>query len=909
MNDRSNKKLVYICKTARDAAIVAFYKTARDGGLPFASSKLPGYKQVFFVGEDDYENSPSNEPPEQGWWICSDKWKLPSQFFDSNIQERENRCIHWSHYPVDPTTRKETHTWWYANHRIVHKFASQSPIVNQIPEISHEFDASSDDNQLLVEFLRRERPVAHFRHKPILCVNWENATKEIARRIAGVAEKHQLNGRVILERIQAFLRRADKTIQLPTPSVKGSLNGNELQPMHGDWLVWRALVFISMYIPGGFLPKKRKLLSFDVNNAAMCKWASKKIQEVIDELSDEDDADSRTQWRELVSYFEGRFGSSTTLDDDYESEIQSVEDLLSPLPSLADLELALIRFDGESKDPQADLGRYFSEVFSEEGDVDDDDEIEKYQANLVELGKELGLRDAVINLEVKHQVMLEDGQDMDASVRSILNEMEDHGVTVTNEDQLKVFKNEIDDDTKGCVYLLHHFLKNFAQNKYDRRRALEDRLETLQAERDERQAPSPTPTFTQKLAVATLLRRDGIPLSSDWPGPPVPPPTGRNATKQKAHLLALETGMGKTMAAVYYALMWLQANPTAAKQILWITAQDITSNTILELRKWGLADRVREVMKRKGSANDGFTNLRLLNYYINIVTIDDFSNPRKRVELEKLLFDQASSTFCVFDEVHKLYNPTVRTSTARVIANACPKYVALTATPLADIGGIMAIEWLQDTVPFTINNNPNQFPYNKMVAASYAVKLSQALKNGDGDIVEIFEFEDYKADTQDGYHTVSVENLPYEIVVQRGVTISSTIVEFDRQEHIQLLRSGSGGPLVASSTSDQKDAILRLIGSDLKNINTLLSTRTGWAAAAEQARWFAMFAMAEQIVKLAIIDRATTYQRYLELLQRPNRSASLHPTGGCFAIAESQDEETVLVALCRRVLTTYKQQV
>ena len=172
----------------------------------------------------------------------------------------------------------------------------------------------------------------------------------------------------------------------------------------------------------------------------------------------------------------------------------------------------------------------------------------------------------------------------------------------------------------------------------------------------------------------------------------------------------------------------------------------------------------------------------------------------------------------------------------------------------------MAIEWLQDTVSFAINKTPHIFPYNKMVAASYAIKLSQPLKNGDGEIVDIFEFADLQVNTEDGYYTSSVNDLKDEFIqVRKGVRITNGVVEFDRKEHIYLLQSRVGLPPIASSTNEQKYGLSRLIGSDLENINTLVSTRTGWAAAAEQARWFAMFAMAEQIVALAIIDRATTY--------------------------------------------------
>lgn len=202
--------------------------------------------------------------------------------------------------------------------------------------------------------------------------------------------------------------------------------------------------------------------------------------------------------------------------------------------------------------------------------------------------------------------------------------------------------------------------------------------------------------------------------------------------------------MGKTFAGVFYALSWLE-HTAGAKRILWICPKDIIRNTVSELSKWGLQDRIHEIMPPKtgtGSSSKARPStasasvksvmkntsfLRVFDHYINIIGHEDFQTGSRREELEQLLFSKASTSFCIFDEVHKLYRFSRRSTTARVIADACPKFVCMSATPLEGVQAPIAFEWLDDTVPFSINRKPEDKIQNKMVAAANCIKLAQPL--------------------------------------------------------------------------------------------------------------------------------------------------------------------------------------
>lgn len=184
----------------------------------------------------------------------------------------------------------------------------------------------------------------------------------------------------------------------------------------------------------------------------------------------------------------------------------------------------------------------------------------------------------------------------------------------------------------------------------------------------------------------------------------------RDATavvKPRGHFVSLDTGLGKSICAALYMLEYGAKYGNAAR-VIWFTPNNVVETALVELRTtWGL-----------GAGNVGKVEPTAPAFHklINIVPIGKLS-VASRGALETALTAAAETSFVVVDEVHLSYNFSIRTSTIRSVVEACPRFVAMTATPTPARGQVVGEQWIADSVGFPLTKANFLVGAAQMVAA------------------------------------------------------------------------------------------------------------------------------------------------------------------------------------------------
>eukprot|EP01063_Lacrimia_lanifica_P017900 TRINITY_DN24883_c0_g1_i1.p1 TRINITY_DN24883_c0_g1~~TRINITY_DN24883_c0_g1_i1.p1 ORF type:complete len:1390 (+),score=554.89 TRINITY_DN24883_c0_g1_i1:425-4171(+) len=195
------------------------------------------------------------------------------------------------------------------------------------------------------------------------------------------------------------------------------------------------------------------------------------------------------------------------------------------------------------------------------------------------------------------------------------------------------------------------------------------------------------------------------------------------------HYLVMDTGHGKTLTALTYA-MWRLLHTDLGKRvkrILWVTPP---------------GERLDKSGKAK--ANDP------RNYQLIQSLLDEFTPPEALVEvpvsfvekrslqvdaftvgilhhdnirsMPELLTAAAADSFLIFDEGDNFYGPSQRTSMALRLASLCPEFIIQTATPVPTKGKIDRLaDWLGLTEEYPVTRQ------NYLVAACNMVALKISL--------------------------------------------------------------------------------------------------------------------------------------------------------------------------------------
>lgn len=188
--------------------------------------------------------------------------------------------------------------------------------------------------------------------------------------------------------------------------------------------------------------------------------------------------------------------------------------------------------------------------------------------------------------------------------------------------------------------------------------------------------------------------------------------------KPRGHFVNLDTGLGKSITAAVYMLRYGAKYGNAAR-VVWFTPNNVVDTAFRELATdWGIGTGL---VGKVNAANPVFNKL------INIVPMEKLSISSKKHErnnlLENALMAVAETSLVVVDEVHLSYNVSIRTSIIRSVVEACPRFVAMTATPTPSRGQVIGERWIADSVGFPLTKKNFLVGAAQMVAAKVELPI------------------------------------------------------------------------------------------------------------------------------------------------------------------------------------------
>ena len=196
-----------------------------------------------------------------------------------------------------------------------------------------------------------------------------------------------------------------------------------------------------------------------------------------------------------------------------------------------------------------------------------------------------------------------------------------------------------------------------------------------------------TPFQFQKDLVQQMVDRDASP------------------NRTQGQFLSLEVGLGKTVTGMLYALQHLASTPNhGIQRIVWITKRAIVHTTVGELQRWGQDQPARYekcpmTLPRQAR--------------VIVLAIETLSGAEFSETIATELIDMAPHTLFIVDEVHQYYNLSDRASRLLQAVSASPKFLVMTATPVASTRQMLAREWFRRCVNF-----PVESPNDELVAGA-----------------------------------------------------------------------------------------------------------------------------------------------------------------------------------------------
>eukprot|EP00035_Acanthoeca_spectabilis_P027942 m.468490 g.468490 ORF g.468490 m.468490 type:complete len:1322 (+) comp27536_c0_seq1:111-4076(+) len=193
------------------------------------------------------------------------------------------------------------------------------------------------------------------------------------------------------------------------------------------------------------------------------------------------------------------------------------------------------------------------------------------------------------------------------------------------------------------------------------------------------------------------------------------------------HYLVMDTGHGKTLTALAYAMWRLLCTDLGdrVRRIIWITPPGA------KMDKKGKADDPRNFQLIRSLLDEFEGDDALVRVPVSFVSKKNPNFPEFTLciahhdhirSIPDALFDVAATSFVVFDEGDNFYGPSLRTSAALRLAGLCPEFVIQTATPVPGRGKIERLaDWLGLTEEYPVTKT------NYLVAACNMVALRVSL--------------------------------------------------------------------------------------------------------------------------------------------------------------------------------------
>jgi len=289
---------------------------------------------------------------------------------------------------------------------------------------------------------------------------------------------------------------------------------------------------------------------------------------------------------------------------------------------------------------------------------------------------------------------------------------------------------------------------------------------------------------------------------------------------RKGHFLWIPVGLGKTFIVLSY-VRYLATKKTLPPYIIYTLPASALASIINEIIVFGLDFEVMIPTKSipkdhpfRDKINNSCTPTR------HKITLIEHDHLRR---CEEQLTTHITESLFIIDEVHKALNETKRTALALQLSHLAVDFIALTGTPIIDTNIYKLIWWLEQIVPFEVNE------LNFWVAANSMV----AKKVTTGVIVNTLQYEAPMTEDE----TTSYKRLVGPVL--GGTNQNPRIEDINRaldicyttstrtlvQLTLDKLRQKEGVMLVAKNVSHQEQLAKLLVESGVKSRDIFLITK------------------------------------------------------------------------------------
>eukprot|EP01125_Pyxidicula_operculata_P012435 TRINITY_DN4078_c2_g1_i1.p1 TRINITY_DN4078_c2_g1~~TRINITY_DN4078_c2_g1_i1.p1 ORF type:complete len:1341 (-),score=306.63 TRINITY_DN4078_c2_g1_i1:33-4055(-) len=184
---------------------------------------------------------------------------------------------------------------------------------------------------------------------------------------------------------------------------------------------------------------------------------------------------------------------------------------------------------------------------------------------------------------------------------------------------------------------------------------------------------------------------------------------------RKGHFLWIPVGMGKTLIVLSY-LKYLLSKKGLPDYVIYGLPSSAIKSIISEVENFGFKVNLVVPIKAASSKHALASYIRnpgqskIEPFMINLIEHDHMRR------CEDTLLELAPKAVVIVDEVHKAFNETKRTAVALEITRLSEEFIALTGTPIIDSNTYKLIWWLEQIVPFAVNEKNFWVAANSMVA-------------------------------------------------------------------------------------------------------------------------------------------------------------------------------------------------
>lgn len=185
-------------------------------------------------------------------------------------------------------------------------------------------------------------------------------------------------------------------------------------------------------------------------------------------------------------------------------------------------------------------------------------------------------------------------------------------------------------------------------------------------------------------------------------------------SKENNHFLWLPVGSGKTYILLSY-LNYLRSINKLPRYVIYTLPSSAIKSIIHEIEQFGYPVKLMVPLKGVKMHTDTYgtylnNSCTPIEYTINLIEHDHLRR------CEEQLTDVMSESIFVIDEVHKALNESKRTAVALQLSRLSLGFVAMTGTPVIDTNTYKLIWWLEQIVPFEVNEKNFWVAANSMIA-------------------------------------------------------------------------------------------------------------------------------------------------------------------------------------------------